>query len=270
MSERFRGKTVFISGASLGVGRATALAFDREGANVVLAARRRGPLEEVAEHVKNALVITLDVSDNEAIERALEQAKAHFGGIDGIVNNAGAHFRGPLLTRTAEEISTMVDVNLRAPLVMTRLGLPYLQDGGGFIVNVASLAGKVPLDRAATYSSTKFGLRAFTYAMAQELADTGVTVSVVNPGAIDTTFIMDKLDEVEDIVFSQGMCTPEQVADMILDCAHDGVVERDYPPASGKLATIGYLWPGLRARLKPYLSKKGRRMKERIRKERGI
>lgn len=266
----FRGRTVVVTGASLGVGRACAHAFHAAGANVVLTARRAGPLEEAARGLERALVLPFDVADVEAGREALAAAAEHFGSVDGLVNNAGAHFRGPLEGRSAEELATMVDVNLRAPITLTRLALPYMRDRGrGFIVNVASLAGKVPLDRAATYSATKFGLRAFTYAMAQELEGSGITVSVVNPGPIDTGFIMDEIDEVEDIVFSQTMCSAEDVAQMVMTCARDGRVELDFPAGAGKLATFGYLFPEVRKRLKPLLSAKGRRAKERIRRERG-
>lgn len=269
MKHDFRQKTVLITGASLGVGRATAHAFAQAGANVVLNARRREPLEKAAEGLDHALVLPFDVSDVEAAREALTRIRDHFGGLHGLVNNAGAHFRGPLNTRTPEEVGMMVDVNLRAPLVLTRLVLDDLMVDGGFVVNLASLAGKVPLDGAATYSATKFGLRAFTYALAQELVGTNVTVSAVSPGPIDTGFIMDALDEVEDITFSQAICSAEDVATMVLDCATDGRVEREYPVAGGKLATLAYLVPKLRQALKPMLAAKGRRVKERLRAERG-
>ncbi|MFK7927370.1 MAG: SDR family NAD(P)-dependent oxidoreductase [Myxococcota bacterium] len=266
---RFTGKTILITGASLGVGFATAQRFVAEGANVVLCARRPGPLHEAAAELdaeERVLAIPCDVQDNDALARLVEASVARFGGLDGLVNNAGAHFRGPLESRSADEIGTMVDVNLRAPLVLTRLALPHLRaGGGGFVVQVASLAGKLPLDGAATYSSTKFGLRAFTYAMAEELRGTGVTVSAVSPGPIDTGFIMDTLDEVEDIVFSQAMCTANDVATMVLDCAADGKIERAYPTSGSVLATVGYLVPGLRRMLKPALNRKGARAKAKIR-----
>ncbi|MCA9686873.1 MAG: SDR family NAD(P)-dependent oxidoreductase, partial [Myxococcales bacterium] len=164
--------------------------------------------------------------------------------------------------REAGELSTMVDVNLRAPIVLSRLVLPHLQAAGrGFIVNVASLAGKVPLDGAATYSATKFGLRAFSFAMAEELRGTGITVSAVSPGPIDTGFIMDELHEVEDIVFSQTMCTADDVARMIVDCALDGRREREFPASGGKLGTLAYLAPTLRRMIKPLLVRKGAAVK---------
>ncbi|MFO7563433.1 MAG: SDR family NAD(P)-dependent oxidoreductase, partial [Enhygromyxa sp.] len=147
--------------------------------------------------------------------------------------------------------------------------LPHLREQGGFIVNVASLAGKIPLDGAATYSATKFGLRAFSIALAEELRGTEVSVSLVSPGPIDTGFIMYLLDEVADIVFSQTMCTADEVAQMILACARDARREREFPVGGGKLATLGYLIPGLRRALKPRLERKGAAVKRRLRRERG-
>lgn len=267
--------TVIITGASLGVGRATAEHFHRAGANVVLVARRAEPLERLAATLEQpgqpsrVLTLTADVADNAALARVVEAALARFGSIDGLVNNAGAHARGKLETREAAEFSSMVDINLRAPIVLSRLVLPHLRERGGFIVNVASLAGKVPLDGAATYSATKFGLRAFSFALAEELRGSNVTVSVVSPGPIDTAFIMDELDDVEDIVFSQKMCTADDVARMIVECSRDGRREREYPVAGGKLATLAYLFPSLRRMLRPRLERKGAAQKAKLRRERG-
>jgi short-subunit dehydrogenase len=271
-STSFEHRTVIVTGASLGVGRATAEQFYRAGANVVLVARRLEPLEQAVDEIgdhSRLLAVAADVADNAALARVVEASVERFGGIGGLVNNAGAHFRGKVETREAAELSTMVDVNLRAPIVLSRLVLPHLQANGGFIVNVASLAGKVPLDGAATYSATKFGLRAFSYAMGEELRGTKVSVSVVSPGPIDTGFIMDELDEVEDIVFSQTMCTADHVAQMILACARDGRREREFPVSGGKLGTLAYLLPGLRRRIKPLLERKGAKQKQRLRRERG-
>lgn len=268
----FADHTVIITGASLGVGRACAQRFHQAGANVVMVARRPQPLEQAAADLgdpSRILTVAADVADNAALAGLIEQTVARFGSIHGLVNNAGAHFRGKAETRTADELSMMVDVNLRAPIVLSRLVLPHLRRQGGFIVNVASLAGKLPLDGAATYSATKFGLRAFSLALAEELRGSNVSVSLVSPGPIDTGFIMDELDEVEDIVFSQTMCTADDVAQWVLDCAHDGRRELEFPVGGGKLATLGYLVPGLRRVLKPRLERKGAAVKARLRRERG-
>jgi short-subunit dehydrogenase len=268
----FASRTIIVTGASLGVGRATAEAFHREGANIVMVARRPEPLEQAADAIgdrSRILTIAADVADNAALARLVDATVERFAGIHGLVNNAGAHARGNLETREAAELGTMIDINLRAPIVLSRLVVPHLRKHGGFIVNVASLAGKVALDGAATYSATKFGLRAFSFALAEELRGTNVTVSAVSPGPIDTGFIMDELDEVADIVFSQTMCTAADVAQMILDCARDGRREREFPVGGGKLATLAYLVPSLRRTLKPRLEAKGRAVKDRLRRERG-
>ncbi len=264
----FEGRTVLVTGASLGIGKAAARAFHRAGANVAMVARRRGPLEEAAAGLERALLITADVADPGAIEAAVDTVVARFGGLDGLVNNAGAHFRGRFEGRTPEQIAAMVDTNLRAPLVLTRMALPHLRRRGGFVVNVASLAGKIPLDGATTYSATKFGLRIFTLALAEELRGSGVTVSAVSPGPVDTGFIMDEIDRVEDIVFSQKICTAEDVAEMILACARDGRVERAYPGGASRMATLAYLLPALRRLTRPLLNRKGKRAKELLRKSR--
>jgi short-subunit dehydrogenase len=264
----FEGRTVLVTGASQGIGRAVARAFHEAGANVVMVARRREPLAQAAAGLERALVHAADVADLASMRTIIGEAVARFGGIDGLVNNAGVHFRGPFERRAPEEIAAMVDVNLRAPMVLTSLALPHLRRHGGFVVNVSSLAGKLPLDGATAYSATKFGLRIFTMALARELRGSGVTVSAVCPGPVDTGFIMNEIDQVEDIVFSQRMCTAEDVAGMVLACARDGRVERAYPPGASRLATLGYLLPGLRERFRPALSRKGRRVKERLRERR--
>ena len=268
---RFAGHTILITGASKGVGLACAKRFYAEGAHVALVARGQEGLDAAARGLDRNRVMTIaaDVGDAEALARVVAMVVERFGGVDGLVNNAGAHFRGAFETRSATEIASMIDVNLRGPLVLSRLVLPELRTRGGFIVNVASLAGKVPLPGAATYSSTKWGLRTFTYALAEELRDTDIRVSVVSPGPIDTGFIMDNLDEVEDAALSQPMCTAEQVADLVFACAVDGRVERQWPASGGRLATLGYLVPSLRRALLPLLRARGKKVKAALRAQRG-
>ncbi len=264
-------RVVIITGASLGVGLACAQAFSAQGCSVVLVARRQGPLDEAIAtlaHPERALAITADLMLPESPGRIVDAAMERFGRIDGLVNNAGAHFRGPVMSQPADKLASMVDVNLRAPIHLTRLVLDELQRHGGFVVHIASLAGRVPLDGAATYSATKFGLRAFSLALREELRGTGADSCIVSPGPVDTGFIMDDIDQVDDIVFSQKMCTADAVATMVLDCARQGTAELAWPPSGAKLATFSYLVPSFRRWLKPMMRRKGKRAKEVIKAKR--
>ncbi len=267
MSQRFRNKTVVITGASSGVGAAAARRFVAEGAHVVIAARGAAALEAVAKEIgEAALAVPTDVSDPNAAEALLRKAAERFGSIHVLVNNAAVNARGPVEQADPAALGQIVDVNLKGPIVLTRLALPYLRKvKRGAIVNVASIAGQVPLPEEATYSATKFGLRGFTYALAEELRGGSVTVSVVSPGPIDTGFITRDLESVPDIVFSQPMSTADQVAKAILDCAADGKLERTLPRVTGLLATAGYLVPQLPRAIRPVLEAQGRRAKERYR-----
>jgi short-subunit dehydrogenase len=270
MAERFRDRVVVITGASAGIGAAAARGFAREGAKVVLAARGAAELEAVAESIVAggglALAVPTDVADLEALRALFTRAAERFGGVDVVVNNAGANKRGEIERYTAEELAHIVHVNLTAPIAACRIALPWLQQSSAAaIVNVASLAGRIPVTHEATYSATKFGLRAFSFALAEELRASGIKVSVVSPGPVDTGFIMETLDEVPDLVFSQPMSTAEEIAELILDCAADGRRERMRPRMGGHLATMGYLFPQLRKLLEPMLERRGKRAKDRFR-----
>jgi short-subunit dehydrogenase len=260
-----KGKTVIVTGASAGVGEATAKLCVREGANVVLAARDGKALEALATALgpRSRAVVT-DVSKHADCEALIKAALAAFGRIDGLVNNAGYNSRGTVETVALENIERIIEVNLKAPIRLSKLVLPHLRaSGGGAIVNVASLAGRVPLDHEATYSASKFGLRGFSFAMAEELAGSGITVSVVSPGPIETGFILNEIEDVPDMVFSQPMATADEVARAIVASLEDGKRERVMNFASGLLAHVAYLAPSIRAALKPSLEAKGRKAKER-------
>ena len=266
---RFVDRTVIVSGASAGIGAAAARRFADEGANVVLVARGAGPPEAKARELSRlgpVATVAGDVADPQVQERVVEEAVKRFGGVHVLVNNAGMNTRGPLEDHTADDLGKVVDVNLRAPITFTRRVLPLMRKAGrGAIVNVASLAGRVPLAHEAVYSATKFGLRCFSIALAEELRGTGITVSAVSPGPVETNFILGDLDEVPDIVLSQPMVTADEVAALVVECAIDGRVERVTPKVSGALTTLGYVAPGLRRVLKPLLEAQGRRNKRKYR-----
>jgi short-subunit dehydrogenase len=268
-SRAFQDRTVVITGASAGIGLSCARQFAEAGANVVLVARGAAGLEAARAEVARigpALAIAADVAAADAPEQIVGGAIGKFGALHVLVNNAGMHARGPFAEQKSDALGQMVDVNLRAPIALTLRALPHLlATGHGAIVNVASLAGKIPTVGSAVYSATKFGLRAFSMALADELRGKGVTVSCVSPGPVDTQFIMAELDTVSDLTMSQPLTSPEDVAALVVACALDGKLERATPRMSSLLTTLGYLAPSLRRALRPGLERRGRKNKQRLR-----
>lgn len=277
MARDFSDTTVILTGASMGVGAATARAFAALNANLVLIARGRDKLETLAAELdqefgnrERVMMEPLDVTDIEGFGRLLERARTRFGSIDVLINNAGCHARGPVERVAAEDIGRVIDVNLKAPLMATRMVLPDLRRSKRpAVINVASLAGRTPVPGSATYSASKFGLRAFGLALAEELRGSGIRIASVSPGPIDTGFIMDDIDSVADLTFSQPMSTAEEVAEAIVGLVDDGPNDLPMPRISGYLTNVSYLFPALGRALRPMLEKKGRRTKDRLKRERG-
>jgi len=277
MARDFSDTTVILTGASMGVGAATARAFAALGANLVLIARGRDKLEALAAELERdfgnreqVMIEVLDVTDLEGFGALLERVRTRFGSIDVLVNNAGLHARGAVASVAAADIGRMVDVNFKAPLMATRMVLPDLQQSQRpAVINVASLAGRTPVPGSATYSATKFGLRAFSLALAEELRGSRIRIACVSPGPIDTGFIMDDIDAVSNLTLSQPMSTAEQVAQAIVALVDGGALDLPMPRISGYLTTLSYLFPALGRALRPMLEKKGRRTRERLKRERG-
>ena len=246
-TSNFKDKTVIITGASAGVGAACAELFANLGARLVLSARGEEALNVFADTLRDktsVLAIPMDVADEAGCQALIERAATEYGAIHVLVNNAGAHHRGAVETQTPANMAQMVDVNLRAPIYLTALALPHIRNaGGGAVVMVGSLAGRTPMQGAATYASTKAGLKAFTHSLADELMDSGINIGVVSPGPIDTAFIMDSIDEVEDIVYSQPMSTAGEVAEAVMAVANGESVEICLPTMSGRLTNLSYLFP---------------------------
>ena len=270
MGTSFKDKTVIITGASMGVGAACARAFCAEGANLVLVARGADALNTLAtelEHSTGVLAVAMDVADCDAGLKLLETAQQRFGRIDVLVNNAGMHNRGDVSSLNPAAVTAMIDVNLRAPLFLSAAVIPYLEmQAGGAIIMLGSLAGRTPMQGAATYGATKAGLRSFSYALGDELRPKGIHVGVISPGPIDTGFIMDDIDEVEDIVFSQPMSTAQQVAEDVLTMARGEADELCLPRSGGAITHLSYLFPRIRRQMRDRLYAIGRKNKEKYRK----
>lgn len=266
MNSSLKDKNVVITGASSGIGKEAAALFAQSGANLVLAARSEDKLEALSKDIgKNVKIVTVktDVTKLKDCRNLVSTTINELGSADILVNNAGYTCQGNFEEVELKDLEKTIDVNLRGTVRLTKLFLPYiLNSAEGRIINVSSLLGIIPLPSEAVYSSTKFAIRAFSYALAEELEDTGVKVSVISPGPVNTPFIMDNLERLHDLVLSPPLSEPEEIAEMILLTARDGRIERIKPYHTGVLAKIGFLLPGLGKLIKPLMKRQGRKVKQ--------
>ena len=188
------GSTALVTGASSGIGEATARELARLGARVALVARRRDRLEALAAEIGDAaVVVEADVADRADAERAVAESVEQLGRLDVLVNNAGVMLLGPVEGAPVEEWDRMVGVNLSGLLYCTSAALPHLlraaEDGPrrvADVVNVSSVAGRAARSGSGVYNATKFGVGAFSESLRQEVTQRHVRVSLVEPGAVET------------------------------------------------------------------------------------
>jgi NADP-dependent 3-hydroxy acid dehydrogenase YdfG len=191
MPGSLEGRVAAITGASSGIGEATAVALAREGASVAVAARRADRLEALVGRIESdggkALAIETDVTDESQARGFVERANEELGRLDVLVNNAGVMLLGPVEGADTEDWRRMVNVNLLGLLYCTHAALPIMREaGGGYIVNVSSVAGRSANAGSAVYNLTKFGVTAFSEALRQEALHSNIRVSVVEPGFVAT------------------------------------------------------------------------------------
>ncbi|MHB8800414.1 MAG: SDR family NAD(P)-dependent oxidoreductase [Thermoanaerobaculia bacterium] len=183
------GKTVLVTGAGRGIGRAIALSAARAGASVILASRTEEQLQEVVREVASlggaAVAVPSDVQRSADVERLVARAVAETGRIDAVVNNAGVFVWKPFEKLTEEEWDTVLDTNLKATFLLVRAALPELKKSRGRIVNVASIHGTAGDANVVAHCAAKFGLVGLTKALALELRPAGVAVNAVCPGSTE-------------------------------------------------------------------------------------
>jgi NADP-dependent 3-hydroxy acid dehydrogenase YdfG len=185
-TDRHTGRVAVITGASSGIGEATARALAADGHQVALLARRADRIQALADELGGgAIAIEADVTDRESVVAAAERVQRELGGADVLVNNAGVMLTAPFSSDQREEHRRMVETNLLGAMAATEVFLDQLRDGGGDLVNVSSVAGRVAPAGFAAYAATKWGINGWSEALRVELQP-DIRVTVIEPGAIAT------------------------------------------------------------------------------------
>jgi NAD(P)-dependent dehydrogenase (short-subunit alcohol dehydrogenase family) len=224
MARDLSNKVVVVTGASSGIGRATALAFAKAGANVVLAARREQALDDAAAecrtHGVEALAVPTDVRDRAAVQRLAEQAQERFGAVDAWVNNAGVTLMGRFEDAPEDLWREVLEVNFFGYVNGARAALPLLRAGGGTLINVGSVNSRVGAPYASAYVASKFAVRGFAECLRDELRGEGVDVCTVMPASIDTPLFQHAANFAGRAVKPlRPVIRPERVAAAIVRCA---------------------------------------------------
>lgn len=227
---------VMVTGASSGIGAATARAAAQSGARVVLLARRQDRIDALAGELGNALAVACDVTQPAEVKAAVQAAMAKFGRIDVLVNNAGQGLHASIDDIGVDSFRELLDLNLVAPLLMMQAVIPAMREqGAGSIVNVSSGATLATYPGSAAYTSSKAGLNMLSSVARLELADAGIVVSTMHPsitatefyGAVKSGLHAAKEQESETAAFAHP---PELVAEIILSLIKSGAAEADLVP----------------------------------------
>ncbi|MBA3701466.1 MAG: SDR family NAD(P)-dependent oxidoreductase [Rubrobacter sp.] len=253
MERALRGKVAVVTGASSGIGEATASELASRGASVVLASRAMDKLEALQREISSsgglALAVETDVSDRGSVEAMVGRIVGEFGSLDILVNNAGLGLSGRIAEVRAEDVRHVFEVNAIGPLNCIQAALPHMGEGGR-IINVSSVVGRRAIPKVGAYCASKSALGALSDALRVEVADKGVTVTSVYPGTTRTSFRENsRRTRDEKRGWRPKGVTPDKVAQKIADAAERG--PRDvYVTLPDRLFVAGVtLFPGLADRV---------------------
>jgi NADP-dependent 3-hydroxy acid dehydrogenase YdfG len=214
-----QGRVAVVTGASSGIGEATARALAVDGYRVALLARRLDRISALAEDLGNgSIAIQADVTDRDSIVAAAERVRQELGGADVLVNNAGIMLLGPFDSNLRDDYRQMVEVNLLGAITTTEVFLDQLKDGGGDIINISSVAGRTARAGNGVYAATKWGLNGWSESLRQELLP-DVRVTLIEPGAVATELPTHTTHEATrqgvEQLYSQVIVTAEDIAEVI-------------------------------------------------------
>lgn len=254
--------TVLITGASQGIGKATALLFAQKGYNLVLAARRAEPLAGVEQEAQTfgctVLSVPTDVSDADQVKTLVDKALDRYGAIDVLINNAGIYISGPAEHFSLADWHQVIDTNLWGYIHMIHALLPhFLERGSGTIVNLSSIGGKVPLPYLVPYSTSKFAVTGLTEALHSELKPKGIHVCGVYPNVIKSSLMeraifrgkdeqdaQARRDQLDQVLSTPVIEKPEDVANVIWDAVKNQRSEVMVGSANVSKAAYG-IFPGV-------------------------
>jgi len=244
VGNRLAGRVAIVTGASAGIGRASALALAAEGANLVLTARRKPQLGDVIAELtaagSQAIAIEGDAREPETAQQVVAAAIESFGTISILINNVGVGNYKPLTETSLEEYAEMMDSNMRTTFLFTRYVAPHMvAQKSGLILMISSMAGKYGFPGEAVYCATKFAQVGFAQALDKELHPYGIKVGVICPGGVKTEFAIGT-GRTKESVASSGMLEPQVVAEaVLLACTQPAdarIIEIQLRPMSEPLA----------------------------------
>ena len=250
----YKGLSALVSGASSGIGRVLAQRLAAEGAQVALVARRSEELEKLAAQIREqggkARVLPCDVADPDQVAHCSAQALEHFGGIDLLVNNAGYGHHRRFLDWDLADMERIMRVNYLGALYFTKALLPQMVERGrGWLVFIASVAGKIASPEEAAYAASKFAMVGLAEALSLEVEDAGVHVLTVCPGVIRTPFFDDEALDRMPPVSRRKMVEPEALVDAILKGLARGKREITYPRGIAPAYVVRAIAPEIMRRL---------------------
>jgi 3-oxoacyl-[acyl-carrier protein] reductase len=216
-----KGKVAIVTGGTKGIGRGIAEALIREQANVCISARKESEIEEATESLNKlgggkAIGVVCDVRVHSEVKSLLERTVSQFGGIDVLVNNAGIGIFAPVEEMSPEDFRAVLETNVFGVFYCCHEAIPLMKSrGGGYIINISSLAGANPHPRMAAYNASKFGLNGFSEALMQEVRHDNIKVSYIMPGSVNTAFGGDTPNEQ-----NSWQLQPLDIARVVIDLLH--------------------------------------------------